>query len=268
MIFKFIFGAIGWAAGGFIGGLIGFFIGSMFDGGVSSTKRISDGSSNGGWTNDGSWSNGGSTGGWSTTGRRPYTTTEQRNSFLISLLVLSTAVMKADGKVLKSELTFVKNFIRVNFGESAVSECLQIIKKLLQQNIDIPQACAQIRANMISSQRLQLFHYLLGIAQADGQVSPEESSTLFTIGRNLGLNDKDIRSIMGMFEPEKDPYTILEIDKNATDEEVRKAYRRLAVKFHPDKVESLGADVRKAAEEKFKSVQGAYEQIKKERGMR
>ena len=253
MIFRFILGAIGWAAGGFIGGIIGFALGSAIDG-ATSQKRIGSGSSDSG------------TGGYTT--RRPYSTTEQRNSFLISLLVLSTAVMKADGKVLKSELNYIKAFIRSNFGDDAVNESLQIIKKLLQQNIDIPQACAQIRVNMISSQRLQLFHYLLGIAPADGQVSPEESSLLFTIGQNLGLNEKDIRSIMGMFEPEKDPYKILEIDKTATDEEVRKAYRRMAVKFHPDKVESLGADVKKAAEEKFKSVQAAYEQIKKERGMR
>ncbi|MBP5517443.1 MAG: TerB family tellurite resistance protein [Bacteroidales bacterium] len=263
MIFRFILGAIGWAAGGFIGGIIGFALGSAIDG-ATSQKRIGSGSSDSG---TGGYTTGGGYGGGYTT-RRPYSTTEQRNSFLISLLVLSTAVMKADGKVLKSELNYIKAFIRSNFGDDAVNESLQIIKKLLQQNIDIPQACAQIRVNMISSQRLQLFHYLLGIAQADGQVSPEESSLLFTIGQNLGLNEKDIRSIMGMFEPEKDPYKILEIDKTATDEEVRKAYRRMAVKFHPDKVESLGADVKKAAEEKFKSVQAAYEQIKKERGMR
>ena len=263
MIFRFILGAIGWAAGGFIGGIIGFALGSAIDG-ATSQKRIGSGSSDSG---TGGYTTGGGYGGGYTT-RRPYSTTEQRNSFLISLLVLSTAVMKADGKVLKSELNYIKAFIRSNFGDDAVNESLQIIKKLLQQNIDIPQACAQIRVNMISSQRLQLFHYLLGIAQADGQVSPEESSLLFTIGQNLGLNEKDIRSIMGMFEPEKDPYKILEIDKTATDEEERKAYRRMAVKFHPDKVESLGADVKKAAEEKFKSVQAAYEQIKKERGMR
>ena len=257
MIFKWLFGAIGWAAGGFLGGVIGFALGSMLDG--STTKQLGSG---------GSGSTDGYQGGSQYGGRRTYTTTEQRNSFLISLLVLSTAVMKADGKVLKSELNYIKVFIRSNFGEDAVSESLQIIKKLLQQSIDIPQACAQIRANMISSQRLQLFHYLLGIAQADGTVSPEESSLLFTIGKNLGLNEKDIRSIMGMFEADKDPYKILEIDKTATDDEVRKAYRRLAVKFHPDKVENLGEDVKKAAEEKFKSVQSAYEQIKKERGMR
>ena len=74
--------------------------------------------------------------------------------------------------------------------------------------------------------------------------------------------------MIGMYEATVDPYKILEIDKNATDEEVRKAYRRLAVKFHPDKVESLGEDVKKNAEEKFKKIQAAYEQIKKERGMK
>lgn len=253
MIFRFIFGAIGWAAGGFIGGLIGFALGSFVDG-ATSQKTIGAGS-------------GSSTGG-GYSGRRTYTTNEQRNSFLVSLLVLSAAVMKADGKVLKSELNYIKDFIRQNFGEDAVQDALSIIKNLLQSNIDVYQACSQIKMYMQLSQRLQLFHYLLGIAQADGQVSPEESSLLYTIGTSLGLNEKDIRSIMGMFEPDKDPYKILEIDKTATDEEVRKAYRRMAVRFHPDKVESLGADVKKAAEEKFKSVQSAYEQIKKERGMK
>lgn len=263
MAFKWILGAVGWVLGGYIGGIIGFFIGTAIDGG--SNLRIGTGS-DGGWTGGGS--QGGYSGGGYTGGRRPYTQSEQRNSFLISLLVLSTAVMKADGKTLKSELNFIKDFVRQNFGESAVQDSLAIIKKLLQSNIDVYQACSQIKQYMQMSQRLQLFHYLLGIAQADGQVSPEESSMLFTIGGYLGLSEKDIRSIMGMFEPEKDPYKILEIDKSATDEEVRKAYRRLAVRFHPDKVENLGEDVKKAAEEKFKSVQSAYEQIKKERGMK
>lgn len=263
MAFKWILGAVGWVLGGYIGGIIGFFIGTAIDGG--SNLRIGTGS-DGGWTGGGS--QGGYSGGGYTGGRRPYTQSEQRNSFLISLLVLSTAVMKADGKTLKSELNFIKVFVRQNFGESAVQDSLTIIKKLLQSNIDVYQACSQIKQYMQMSQRLQLFHYLLGIAQADGQVSPEESSMLFTIGGYLGLSEKDIRSIMGMFEPEKDPYKILEIDKSATDEEVRKAYRRLAVRFHPDKVENLGEDVKKAAEEKFKSVQSAYEQIKKERGMK
>ena len=61
-------------------------------------------------------------------------------------------------------------------------------------------------------------------------------------------------------------YKILEIDPSASDDEVKKAYKKMAIKHHPDKVESLGEDVKKAAEEKFKSIVAAYEAIKKERG--
>ena len=62
-------------------------------------------------------------------------------------------------------------------------------------------------------------------------------------------------------------YAVLEISPDATDEEVKSAYRRMAMKNHPDKVATLGPEVQKAAEEKFRKVQEAYETIKKQRGM-
>ena len=62
-------------------------------------------------------------------------------------------------------------------------------------------------------------------------------------------------------------YKILEIGPNATDSEVKKAYRKMATKYHPDKVNHLGIDIQKLAEEKFKSVSDAYQTIKKQRGM-
>ena len=61
-------------------------------------------------------------------------------------------------------------------------------------------------------------------------------------------------------------YKILEIEPEATTEEIKKAYRKVAIKFHPDKVASLGEDVQKAAKEKFQKVLEAYENIKKQRG--
>lgn len=231
-----IFGALGWAIGGPIGGLIGALIGGL------SNSSVSTSSKQGG-----------------------YSSVEQRNSFMLSLLVLSVAVMRADGKVLRSELDYVKQFIRNNFGEEALPQALQIIKKLLGQEVDYVSVCAQIRAFMPASQRLQLFHYLAGIASADGVVSPEEIALLRQLASQLALG-AEAEAVIAMYAPKFDPYQLLGITSNASDEEVKKAYKKMAMKFHPDKVEALGEDVRRAAEEKFKNIQEAYRQIKLQRG--
>jgi DnaJ like chaperone protein len=77
-----------------------------------------------------------------------------------------------------------------------------------------------------------------------------------------------VDSIFAQFRPSNDSnYRILEIEPSATDEEVKKAYRKMAIKYHPDKVATLGEDVQKAAEEKFKAISQAYEAICKERGI-
>ena len=84
----------------------------------------------------------------------------------------------------------------------------------------------------------------------------------------LGISKSDFQSIKNMFIPETDSsYKILEIDPSSSNEEVKKAYRRMAMKYHPDKVSHLGDDFRKSADEKFKKVNEAYDKIKKERTM-
>ena len=239
---KWITGAIGWALGGPLGGLAGYLLGSLFEGDSQQTQRVYQG------------------GGFSAN--------EQRNSFLVSLLVLSAAVMKSDGKVMKSELEYVKDFIRRSFGEAALPQALQILKAALEKDIDVPQICAQIKLYMDPSQRLQLFHYLAGIANADGHVSQQEVEDLKRMAMYLGIPAQEAESILAMFGGQdiNSAYKVLEIDPSASDDEVKKAYKKMAIKHHPDKVESLGDDVKKAAEEKFKSIVAAYETIKKERG--
>lgn len=255
---KWISGFLGWVMFGPIGGLIGFFIGTLVEKG-SVYAEIDDGSSPFGTGGSASGS-----GGYTREQQR----TGQRNSFLMSLIVLSAAVIKADGHFVKSELEYVKSFLRQNFGEEAAEQAKDIIKGLMEKDINIYEVGSQIRLYMNYSQRLQLFHYLVSLARSDNRVTQEEIDVLGAIASAIGLSSADTDSIMSMFKNDlESAYRVLEITSSATDDEVRKAYKRMALKYHPDKVSTLGEDVQKAAEEKFKNVQEAYEKIKKSRGM-
>jgi len=237
---KWIGGGLGWAFGGPIGAIIGFTVGSMFDGGTEAIKTTS-GSGYGGTTTGG---------------------------YIMSLLVLTAAVMKADGKVLKSELDYVKKFMVHNFGEASATEAVRMLRDIMQQTIPVDEVSKQIKQNMNYSARLQLLHFLYAIAQADGDIHLNEKEVIAHIANEMGITNQDFDSIQAMFIPNTDgDYKILEIEPTATNDEIKKAYRRMAMKYHPDKVSTLGNDVENAAKEKFQSVNKAYENIKKERNI-
>jgi DnaJ like chaperone protein len=232
---KWIGGGLGFVVGGPIGGLLGFLVGSFFD-----EAKVETFTTRGTATTPG--------------------------AFGVSLLVLIAAVMKADGKVVRSELDYVKQFFVRQFGQNASKEALMILKDLLKQDIPLYDVCLQIKRNMDYSSRLQLLHLLFGVSGADQRYHPSEVSVIETISGYLGIAITDYISIRNMFIPETDSaYKILEISPSASNEEVKKAYRRMAMKYHPDKVSHLGEDYKKTANEKFRKVNEAYEKIKKER---
>jgi DnaJ like chaperone protein len=244
---KWIGGGLGWAVGGPIGAIFGFVVGSIFDGSPEQIQQQGPGT---GYTGR-------------PTGYSGRTTT---GGYVMSLLVLVAAVMKADGKVLKSELDYVKRFMVQNFGEASATESVKMLRDILQQTIPVNEVCRQIQQNMNYSARLQLLHFLYGIAQADGQVDIAEQQMIAQISRQMGISDSDYQSIQAMFVPDTDAdYKILEIAPSASNDELKKAYRRMAMKYHPDKVSHLGEDFQNAAKEKFQRVNQAYENIKKER---
>jgi len=238
---KWIGGGLGWAVGGPIGAIFGFVVGSLFDSSiVDDQQRV-------------------------TTGYYGHTTT---GGYVMSLLVLIAAVMKIDGKVLKSELDYVKKFMVTNFGEPSAHDAVKLLRDLLKQTIPVNEVCRQIKNNMNYSARLQLLHFLFGIAQADGRVDDGENRLIEHISSEMGINSSDFKSIQAMFIRDIDSdYKILEIEPSASDDELKKAYRRMAMKYHPDKVSHLGENIQKGAKEKFQKVSEAYENIKKERNL-
>ncbi|MDD2386112.1 MAG: TerB family tellurite resistance protein [Bacteroidales bacterium] len=236
---KWIGGGLGWAFGGPIGALFGFFIGSFFDNARISTSALKAGGQT------------------------------QRGDFMLTFLVLSAAVMKADRVVKKSELEFVKRFLLSNFSESETKEALQILKELLEKDIPLDDVCQQVRRNMSNPLKLQILHYLFGISAADGVVHKDEINLIEQIATKIGLTQHEYKSVMSMFVPETDSaYEILGIDKNATNDDIKKAYRSMAIKHHPDKVASMGKDIENAAKKKFQSINEAYNKIKAERGIK
>lgn len=186
------------------------------------------------------------------------------------LMALSAAVMKADGKVLKSELNFVKTFFTAQFGAQYSQQHLQTLKRFLDSNeIPLQRICNDIRTRMQPEVRVQLLHYMFGIAKADGDVSPSEITVIGQIADMMGVSKSDFESVKNMFYRNVDSdYKVLGIESDATDEEVKKAYRKMAIKFHPDKVAQMGEEYQKGAKEKFQKIQESYEAIKKRRGMK
>ncbi|NOY36625.1 MAG: DnaJ domain-containing protein [Chlorobi bacterium] len=232
---KWIAGGLGWAFFGPLGGILGFVLGSLFE-----ENKIKPGD--------------------------PNKTTPA--GFTMSLLVLLAAVMKADGKVVKSELEYVKKYLIQTMGEERAKEASIYLRDILKQEIPVRDIAMQIKQHLDYSSRLQLLHLLFGLSAADNVFHPSEVDMIRNIAGFLGISSRDFESIRHMFLPDTDAaYRILGVERTATDEEIKKAFRTMAVKYHPDKVSYLGEAYQKVAKEKFQKINDAYATIKKERGM-
>tara|TARA_B100000927_G_C16455250_1_gene465535 strand:+ start:520 stop:1224 length:705 start_codon:yes stop_codon:yes gene_type:complete len=229
---KFVAIGAGWFFAGPIGAIIGYYIGkSFFDG-----------------KND------------------------QAKAYELSLLILSSLVIKADGKVVKAELDYVKKFFVSTFGVNKANTYFKIFNKLNNQSLisKLRPVCQQLNANINHASRLQIIHFLFGVSASDNDIHNSEIQLINKISGYLNINQYDFESIKSMFISKGDNnlekwYSILEIDKNATNSEIKKAHRKMVSKYHPDKLKGVGDDIVKLAEEKFLLVQKAYEEIMKSR---
>lgn len=245
---KWIFGGLGFALGGPIGALIGVFVASLFEGG----KQIEAGEYKQGIPHS----------------SRSHAT---QGDIRVSIIVLLACVIKADGRVLKSEISYIKPFLVRTFGEEGAKQALQLLKQLLEQDINPVAVAQQIRQHVNYSVRLELVHLLLEVAKADGDIVDTETNVIEIIAVNMGISTADYESLLALYRKHSDTtwaYTALEIQPSASDEEVKKAYRRMAMKYHPDKVANAGENIHQQATEKFRAINDAYEHIKTQRGMK
>ncbi|MBQ8713258.1 MAG: TerB family tellurite resistance protein [Prevotella sp.] len=271
---KWIGGIIGWMAGGPLGALAGYLLGSLFDSGLDAVNSP-DNSGTFGYDSQHSGFRD-----YEQAYRQAYQQRQaqgDRNSFLFALLVLASYIIKADGRAMHSEMELVRQMLRQNFGESAVSQGNDILKKLFDEQqrqgwnnfkTTVRDCCQQMNRNMDYSQRLQLLNFLVMIAQADGHVDSTEINAMKECAQWLGMSASEVDSMLNLGHDDlESAYKVLGVSPDASDAEVKKAYRRLALEHHPDKVAALGDDVRKAAEKKFQEINAAKERIWKARGL-
>ena len=244
---KWLGAGAGFTLGGPIGGIIGFVIGSFIDG-ISVEDLIYE--------------------------QRKFNEQGEKadyvksGDFEISLLILASIVIKTDGRIDKRELDYVRGYFVKLYGKERANNAFKLFKGIVKRKVSSRQVCMQIRQYMSHASRLQLIHFLFGIAHSDGVIKIEEESEIAKIAHYLYINDRDFNSIKAMFSVKSErAYEILEISTSSSDVEVKTAYRKMVKKYHPDKLIGLGEEHIKVGRQKFQQIQKAYEQIKKQRGI-
>lgn len=250
-IFSFIGGSLGFSVGGPIGAIVGFAVGGLVDSVVGGkSRRVEFGPRTD-----------------TRSRRRPSAT---QGDIHVSLIILIAAMMKADGKIQKSELDLVKRIFKEQFGAAKAKEMTLFLRDVLKQDYEIRPVCMQIRQYTAHPVRMQMMHYLIQVAMADGRMHPAEKQLIYRCASYLGVSEQDLGRMSSMFRKKVDSrtaYQILGLERSATDAEVKKAYRNLVKKYHPDRVLEQSPDFQKAAADKFRKIQEAYDEITEARGM-
>ena len=227
---KWIGGGLGWMYGGPIGAFLGYQLGKYIGKGFQS----------------------------------------QETSFEISLLLLSAIVVKADGKITQSELDCVRRFFIQSFGKAKSDRYFKIFNDVKNKTFpSVRSVCLEVNKHVNHKTRLQIIHFLFSVAHSDGYVDNREINIIKKIANYFWISEYDFSSIEAMFsktQNTENAYNVLGVSKDASDEEVKKAYRRMVKKYHPDKLMNVSEDVIKMAKDKFQSVKNAYDQISKARG--
>lgn len=199
----------------------------------------------------------------------------------VALIGLISVMMNADGQNTKPELEEVKSFLLKRFGEQKAKKLLLYLKHSLQKEItNFRPHCLRLNRNLSYIQKLDFLTLLFRIASANGEICQNEAEILSKISRHIAIRNSDFIELTHRFSTfynyqkrqtqslvyhdTRWAYKALFIDENASTEEIKKAYRKLAMQYHPDKIDSNDRIAQTQAAEKFRRIHEAYKYLRKE----
>ena len=190
----------------------------------------------------------------------------------LSLLRLSSLMIKADGRIDKEEVKTVRNFFYKSFGDEKATRLFKELKKNPPIPNNLDDILAVIKSRLQPNKLYSIIQFLYTIAIADGHLAVSEDEFIFKVGRELGFTKNRLQEIRNLFvestkssnndDSLKTSYLMkLGLDPKASKDEIKKAFRSLAKEYHPDKLVGVNQTIKKIAEDKFREIREAYDYL-------
>ncbi len=203
--------------------------------------------------------------------------TESHNRFVWLLVQILINIAKIDGVVSKEEISTIQRFFQYNlhYDQTKMYWVKDLIKEAVSTTQPMETLLEEFRNTFAYEPRLILLELIYQILYTKSQVSDAELKVARDIADYLQIQDYDKRTIEAKYKygnqqqtagPHGEAakyYAVLGLKPGADKDAIKKSYRKLSMKYHPDKVRHLGEEFRVVAEEKMKEINAAYDYFKK-----
>ena len=198
--------------------------------------------------------------------------TESHNRFVFLLVNILVKIAQADGHFTRAELNAILNFFQyqLRYNQDQMYWVKQLVKEAREAETDLRQLLEEFRTSFAYEPRLILLELIYQLIYTKQPPPETELRLARDIALLLQISVWDQRTIEAKYmyrqrqeatsasQLEEQYYAVLGLEKGADFAEIKKAYRKLSMQYHPDKVGHLGEEFKKVAEEKMKEINVAY----------